>query len=409
MFIQLDVNEYRQAQYGLRSLMGDDRRRIQREIQRRRADVVRTFIDAFIPGAVGQGQDGHAALVWFWFNHFNVFWQKDLVGVALPDYVDSAIRPNLHGRFRDLLLATMTHPAMLVYLDNAQNVAGRINENYARELLELHTLGVDGGYSQSDVRETARVLTGLGLRPLKPVRTPPHLLPLIRESGEFRFDPAKHERGAKTVLGQRIEGQGFDEVEVLVDLLVSHPATARHVAGRLCRYFLGDDVTTAAVDRAAAVFAGSGGDLAKTYAVIKEFVPSRKGRTFKDPYRWVLSAVRLLIADSPLQNARVVSRWLNLLGEPLFGCRTPDGYSLEAQDWVGAGQVTQRFDLAREMVQVLPRLSERPLSAKAVLEGAPARAVLDSLGPNSRAAVTKAASDGERLALLLASPEFMYW
>ena len=406
------ISQYRQARLGLRNYQGDARRQASRDIQRGRRLLVQDYTEQILQRALRPAHSTDEALVWFWFNHFNVFWAKDLVGVALPDYVDNVIRPNVRGRFRDLLLGTMTHPAMLVYLDNARNVKGRINENYARELLELHTLGVDGGYTQADVREAARVLTGLGLRPVRPMqlnRTLPRFQPLVRERGEFVFDPARHESGAKVVLGRRLEGAGFAEVEALVDLLVGHPATARHIAGRLCRYLLGDGAPAATVTRAAAAFAESGGDLARTVSTIEAAAGTKRGRTFKDPYRYVLSAVALLSGEQGVSDARPVARWLSLLGQPLFGCRTPDGYSLDGQDWVNAGQMTQRFELAREMVGVVPRIAAQPVSAEAVLARPAAQALLAGLGPASRAALARAGSGEERLALLLASPEFMYW
>lgn len=355
------------------------------------------------------------SMVWFWFNHFNVYWQKNLVGAALPSYVDEAIRPNVYGRFRDLLLAATTHPAMLTYLDNVRNVDGRINENLARELLELHTLGVDGGYTQADVQETARLLTGFGLRPVgKKIGLPPRAGTPQHERGEFLFDPRRHDFGAKLVLGKRIEGQGYAEIEVLVDMLATHPSTARHLARRLCMYRLGDAVPAAVERVVATAYLGSGGRLDTMTAAIdtaREGNAAPAGRTFKDPMKWLLDAMVLLAGHRPVADVALVQRWLGLLGQPLFGRATPDGYSLRGTDWVSAGQLAQRFELAQEIVAMLPRLlgtSAGSVQWVAVLESPGVRALESRLGRTSRVNVEAADSPADRLALLLASPEFMY-
>jgi uncharacterized protein (DUF1800 family) len=357
------------------------------------------------------GPDDRELLAWFWFNHFNVFWRKGLVGVALPSYVDEAIRPNILGKFRDLLLATMMHPAMLVYLDNERNIANRINENYARELLELHTLGVDGGYTQADVQEVARLLTGFGLRPLRPVKWSPKQQGLVKERGEFLFNPKDHDFGTKRVLGQTIEGSGYAEAETLADLLVAHPATARHIAGKLCQFLVGDDPPREIADRAVQTFASTQGDIARTVAVIADgnSAAAAATRSFKDPYRWVMSSVRLLAGGRVVDDVRPVERWLKALGEPLYGCTTPDGYSLYGKDWLSAGQLTQRFETAREMVDALPRLLGQPTRLEDVVGSEGAKELLARLGGTSSVAVSAATGPRERLALLISSPEFMYW
>ena len=172
--------DYRKRRIGANRLQGEARRQEKLSASRRRLEIVRAYTEMSLERSLRTGPDDRELLAWFWFNHFNVFWRKGLVGAALPSYVDEAIRPNILGKFRDLLLATMLHPAMLVYLDNERNIANKINENYARELLELHTLGVDGGYAQADVQEVARLLTGFGLRPLRPVKWSPKQQALVR-------------------------------------------------------------------------------------------------------------------------------------------------------------------------------------------------------------------------------------
>src|SRR5580700_7135830 len=166
-------------------------------------------------------------MVWFWLNHFSVFEQKANVRWMLADYSERAIRPHALGHFRDLVMATLQHPAMLQYLDNAQNAAGHINENYARELMELHTLGVDAGYSQHDVQELARVLTGVGVAAPDPPHLRPELRGLYLREGAFEFNPARHDFGSKVLLGKPLTHRGFGEVEDAVSLIVSQPACAR--------------------------------------------------------------------------------------------------------------------------------------------------------------------------------------
>ena len=402
--------EYRQTQAALRKLKGPRGTEERKRLRQTRRDLVSGYTREILGRSLYAAVDSSEALTLFWFNHFNVYWRKELVGAALPDYVESAIRPHALGRFRDLLLAVITHPAMLVYLDNDHNVAGRINENLVRELLELHTLGVTGGYGQTDVGEVARVLTGLGLRPIRPGRMPKQLAGMVREHGEFMFDPRKHDFGEKRVLGVAIPGSGFSEIETLIDLLARHPSTARHIAGKLGTFLLGDDVPEAVVANAAGVFQRTDGDIRAT---VRNIVQARDrvagGRTFKDPFRFVASAVRLLAMGEPLKDVRPLSRWLAALGQPLFGRRTPDGYSLSGRDWLSAGQLTQRFELAREMVAVVPRLLEKPVSAAQIRAAPATEALVATLGPKSRHALARATRDRDYLALLLSSPEFMYW
>src|SRR5262245_5517601 len=201
---------------------------------------------------------------WFWMNHFNVFAPKAEVRAYLADYEEKAIRPNALGRFRDLLGATAHHPAMLRYLDNAQNRAGHLNENYARELMELHTLGVDGGYTQHDVQELARVLTGHGL---------------------FRYSQAWHDDAPKTLLGAPIRARGERELDEALDRLARHPSTARFVSRKLAVFFVADEPPPALVERMSAEWARTDGDIAavlRTMFASEEFRGSLNAK-FKDP------------------------------------------------------------------------------------------------------------------------------
>lgn len=405
--------DYRERAAAVRALKTEDEKReARRALATRRRREVEMVAGACLGAALGDEGAEAEGLVWFWFNHFNVFWRKELVGAALPSYLDDAIRPHAQGKFRDLLLAALTHPAMLVYLDNDRNVAGKLNENLARELLELHTLGVDGGYSQQDVQAVARILTGCGLRPLRPVRWPPKLQDQVVSRGEFLFDPRRHDFRAKRVLGRRIEAEGYAEVEALVELLAGHPQTARHIAARLSLFLLGDEVPSQVVDKAARVFSATDGDLVQVVAVIRqggEALPPRQPGSFKDPYRWLVSSLRLLAAGRPVRDRRSPQRWLTALGQPLFGCQTPDGYSLKGSDWVSSGQLAQRFELASEMVGALPRLVGGAVSLEGVLRSSGVAELESRLSEASLRALSAAEAPETRLALLISSPEFMYW
>ena len=291
-------------------------------------------------------------MTWFWFNHFNVHLYKRDIRAMAGDYEDQAIRPRALGRFRDLLEATLRHPAMLRYLDNDQNAANHINENYAREIMELHTLGVGSGYTQKDVQELARILTGVGvdLSPNMP-NMKPELRPSYVRAGLFEFNPARHDFGDKVFLGHTIKGSGFGEVEQALDLLARDPATARHISMQLATYFLGDTPPQPVVDRMAETFRRSDGDIAqvlKTLFRSKEFDASL-GQKFKDPMHYSVSAVRLAYDDRVILNTGPIQGWLNRMAEGLYNHDTPDGYPMIGAAWNGPGQLAVRFEIARQI------------------------------------------------------------
>ncbi len=319
-------------------------------------------------------------MTWFWTNHFSVFQRKGPLPALVADYED-AIRPLALGRFRDLLGATARHPAMLIYLDNARNHAGKVNENYARELMELHTLGVDAGYTQRDVQELARVLTGFSVEPAAGLA--------------FRFRPGRHDYGEKHLLGTTIRGTGESELDTALDLLARHPATARFVSRKLALFMVSDDPPPALVERMAQTFLASDGDIALVLRAMfgsPEFRASLGGK-FKDPLHYAVSAARLALEGAPMKDPRPLLTAVARLGEAPYARQTPDGYSLTRVDWASSGQLAARFEMAR-----------------AIAYRAPARVWSDAagtLGEATREALAKASTTPEWNLLVLASPEFM--
>jgi len=356
-------------------------------------------------------------MTWFWFNHFNVHAQKANIRAMIGDYEDRAIRPHALGRFRDLLEATLRHPAMLRYLDNADNAAGHINENYAREIMELHTLGVGSGYSQKDVQELARILTGVGIdpRPESPRLRPELQGQLVRE-GLFEFNPGRHDYGDKVFLGHAIRGSGFGEVEEALDILARQPATARHVSAELATYFVSDNPPEALVQRMAASFQQSDGDIPTVLRAMFQSPEFRAslGTKFKDPMHYVLSAVRFSYGDRVILNAGPVQNWVNRLAEGLYNHETPDGYPMGAAAWDGPGQMATRFEIARQ-IGFGPQGLFHPDAVGATDQPAFPQpqnplyyaVVSRTLAPATRTALDQATSAQDWNTLFLSSPEFM--
>ncbi len=378
---------------------GDDRQ----PYQQRLAAVAREAAVRSLLHALHSPHGLREQMVWFSFNHFNIGQTKANLRLLVGDY-EQALRPHALGRFRDLLVASATHAAMLRYLDNEQNAAGRINENHARELLELHTLGVDGGYSQRDVQELARVLTGLGVNfSDTPAKVAPKLQPFYRRDGLTEFHPGRHDMGDKTVLGQLLKGgRGWDEILEQLGALARHPSTARHVCRKLAMFLVADEPQPALVERLSQRFLATDGDIAQTLETLiatPEFSASL-GRKFKDPVHYVLSALRLVADPQALQlDMAPAMAALSRLGQPLFGRTTPDGYPLDASAWNGSGQMAARFEVARTLSR-LPATPPRPATA-------PDEHLVRPLGERTRAVLAQATLPQDRHALLLSSPEFM--
>jgi uncharacterized protein (DUF1800 family) len=357
-------------------------------------------------------------MTWFWMNHFSVHQGKANLRVMVGDYEEHAIRPHALGKFRDLLSATLRHPAMIRYLDNEQNAANRINENYAREIMELHTLGVDGGYTQNDVQQLARILTGVGVNLGDKT-------PNIRKdkqdqylrNGLFEFNPNRHDYADKVFLGQTVKGRGLAEVDEALDRLCRHPATARYISRKLAIYFVADEPPPQLVERMAARFQSSDGDIAAVLRVMftsPEFTQSL-GRKFKDPVHYVVSAVRLTYDDKIILNTGPMLNWLNRMAEPLYGRQTPDGYPLTESGWASPGQMTTRFEIAKAIgggaAGLFKSEGAQPLEKPAFPQLSNAlyyQSLKATLAPATQQALEQAASPQEWNALFLSSPELMH-
>ncbi len=357
------------------------------------------------------------AMVWFWLNHFSVHQHKANLRWLVADYTNRAIRPHALGQFKDLVLATLEHPAMLQYLDNNQNAAGHVNENYARELMELHTLGVNAGYTQQDVQQLARILTGSGVNVGNPPRLKAEWQKLYRRDGAFEFNPARHDFGTKVLLGRTIEGRGFAEVDEAVSLIVKQPACARFISLEIATYFVADDPPRALVERMAQTFSRTDGNIA---AVLREMFLSPEltaalGGKFKDPMRFVISAVRFAYDGRTITNTRPLLNWLNGLGEAPFGRTTPDGYPLTESSWASSGQMSRRFEIARTIGSGNAALFDAEDGAAAPSAGFPQlsnrlyfEAAEPFLAARTRDALAHANSPQEWNTFLLASPDFNY-
>ncbi len=299
----------------------------------------------------------------FWFNHFNVFANKDLDLWLLPTYERDTIRPHVLGKFRVLLEATAKSPAMLFYLDNYLSadpnafdrlkhlppnkrprpgeklppIGGKrgLNENYGREIMELHTIGVDGGYTQQDVIEVARAFTGWTIKD-------------PRADSEFYFDDRLHDPDAKRVLGKKIHAGGIKDGEQVLDMLAKNPRTARHISLELAQHFVSDTPPDALVNRMAKSFQKSGGDLRevmRTMIYSPEFWSRDAYRAkVKRPFELVVSTARALGAD--VDDAMPLVGWITRIGEPLYQCVPPTGYSDKAETWVNSGALLNRLNYA---------------------------------------------------------------
>ena len=349
-------------------------------------------------------------MVDFWSNHFNVFSAKGADRWLTTAYDRDTIRPHALGKFRDLLLATAQSPAMLFYLDNwlsanpntpaarmggPNNPRRGLNENYARELMELHTLGVDGGYTQRDVQEVARCLTGWTIR--QP-----------RGEGSFYFEPRIHDSGEKIVLGNRIPaGGGMEDGLRVIDLLAQHPATARFVSLKLARRFIADEPPPSLVNKAAEAFSKSAGDIPTVLRALIDspefYSPDTYRAKVKKPLEFVASALRT--TGTEVQLSHQLLRYLGRMGEPLFLAQPPTGHPDVAASWTSPDMLLTRMNFATDLIaNRIPgsRIKPEALGDKDAF----ARLIApESLSTTTRSALAET-EGSQAIALLMAAPEF---
>jgi uncharacterized protein (DUF1800 family) len=408
-----------QAQAANKTTDPDQRKAAQQAFQQAMTDRARQAATRSILRALYAPDQLRERMTWFWFNHFNVHQNKANIRILVGDYESRAIHPFALGKFHDLLTATLYHPAMLRYLDNADNAAGHLNENYAREIMELHTMGVGSGYTQSDVEALARILTGVGidLKPEDPKLKPELQSQLVRQ-GAFEFNPARHDNGDKTFLGHVIKGRGLAEVDEAVNILVHHPATATHLSRQIATYFISENPPESLVQRMAQTFKTTDGDISAVLSTMvhaPEFAASLKpGSKFKDPVRYVFSAVRLAYDDKVILNTAPIQNWLNRLGEGLFNHETPDGYAMMSASWNGPGQMMLRFEIARQIGSGSsglfkpegPNTVDQP-AFPLIQNSLYFNGLRQTLGSPTLAALDQAVSPQDWNTLFLSSPEFM--
>ncbi len=321
----------------------------------------------------------------FWFNHFNVYWNKGQDKWFTTSYEMEAIRPHVFGKFKDLLMATAKSPAMLFYLDNhlssvpnpallngararlanpakAKGRVAGINENYGRELLELHTLGVDGGYTQKDVQEVARAFTGWTIdRP--------------RQSARFVFQPAMHDRGEKVLLGHTIRaGGGIQDGEQVIDILAHHPSTAHFIATKLVRYFVSENPPQPLIERVAATYMKTDGDIREMLRTIfysDEFMsPDVYGQKTKSALEYVASAIRAVNGETA--GGPRLAQLLGKMGQPIYQYVAPTGFPDRADYWLSDGSLIERINFAvnltsNKLPDVRSQLTDFPDAKSAAL------------------------------------------
>ncbi|SFF40600.1 Uncharacterized conserved protein, DUF1800 family [Fontimonas thermophila] len=367
------------------------------QAQRREAyrNVIALELQYRLERALAAADPFDEALLRFWSNHFAVSTDKALIGWLAGPYEREALRPHLAGRFESLAWAAVTHPAMLLYLDNAQSVGPRskaaqahprsgLNENLARELLELHTLGVRSGYTQADVVELAKVLTGWRL--------------FEREGRWYAgFDATAHEPGPKTILGKTYAESGAQELEAVLADLARHPAARRFICSKLARHFLADDPPQPAVDRLVAAW-GDAGDLAAVNAVLRHLLedPERIPVKLRTPEELVIAALRAV--PQLRMDARAAYRAIRQMGQIVWKPPSPAGWPDTAAEWLGPDAMWKRVEWANQWsMRVHGEIDVRALAK--TLFGA-------RLSEHTEQQIHGAESQAQALALLFVSPEF---
>jgi uncharacterized protein (DUF1800 family) len=385
--------------------------------QQQARQVTNRAIEARLWRSIYSDRQLQEVMVDFWYNHFNVYADKGLDRLWVGAYEQQAIRPYTLGKFRDLLGATARHPAMLFYLDNWQNSApnqnkqGKVrglNENYARELMELHTLGVDGGYKQDDAIALAKIFTGWGFK------QPGQKVP---DGYSFQFNADRHDFSNKQFLNQNILGSGIAEGDRALDLLARHPSTARQISFKLAQYFVTDRPPQTLVDKLSQRFTATDGNIKLVLATLfhsPEFWNQKYySAKFKTPYQYAISSIRSTGLE--INNVKPLNSLLSQLGMPIYGCLSPNGYKNTQEAWLNPDSMTRKLNFATNLANgKLPISAATTTAANSVPTASmvpidPVK-LAATLGNNFSVQTQQAiaASKPEiRAALILGSPEFM--
>jgi uncharacterized protein (DUF1800 family) len=373
-------------------------------------------VSARLHVAINSEQDFAERLVHFWANHFAVSTDKVVITALAGNFEFDAIRPHIFGKFGDLLKAAVMHPTMLLYLDQAQSIgpdswlAKRVNarrdadlglnENLAREILELHTLGVRTVYTQEDVTEFARALTGHTISGL--ARGPiGRLVDGNKTAGEMVFVEGIHQPGTRKVAGRSYTQTGAAQADAILSDLATHPATARHIATKLATHFVADAPPAALVAKLEADFLKSGGDLKSLYRTLISIPASWAADTpkFKTPWEWTVSALRAMNVKQLPGNPQAAAGLFLQMGQPIWRPGSPAGFGDQTKDWAGPAALMRRVETAGRFAKLSAgRIDARALAPK-ILPG--------SLDPRTAEHIARAESPEQGLALLLVAPEFL--
>lgn len=377
----------------------EERQKLQRNLSKFRRNVLHRTVKIRLARAIYSSRQLQEVMVDFWFNHFNVFANKNLAVFWLYDY-ENEIRDRALGSFRDLLEVTASHPAMLIYLDNqfntdpnspqAKNRYKGLNENYARELMELHTMGVDGGYSQEDIITLARIFTGWTVD--------------YRGKGHkngFHFNIRRHDPGEKVFLGQKITATGIEEGRQALDILAAHPATAHFISYKLAQYFVADQPPSNLVDSLTQTFLTSNGNIKTVMNTLihsPEFADSQyHQQKFTTPYQYLVSLVRMAEIEKP--NFRRIQGMLNQLSMPMYLCVPPTGYKNTQDAWLNPQAMLQRLAFATA-------ISNQTLNRESTVKYENIKHNIGVLSAKTEQVI--ADSPKLKTALVLGSPEAMY-
>jgi uncharacterized protein (DUF1800 family) len=411
---QLDLDLIKQEPIKLRREMATELKKLknpqlslqQREkIQRQKRIINKQARDqatyAELARAIYSNRQLQEVMVDFWFNHFNVFGAKNAINLWLNDY-ENVLRTHALGNFRDLLEVTASHPAMLIYLDNQLNTAPDspgikgiyqgLNENYARELMELHTMGVDGGYTQDDIIALARIFTGWSV----------DYQGKIGDKNGFVFNNNRHDQGEKIFLGHKITANGQQEGEQALDILATHPATAHFISYKLAQYFVADQPPEYLVDNLATKFLDSNGNIKivlDTLIHSPEFNdPRYYKQKFKTPYQYIVSLARMSEVQQP--DLMRIKGMLGQLSMPMYLCVPPTGYKNTQEAWLNPQSMLQRIGFATA-------IANGSLNKNYSIEYKQLKANFGQISQHTQEVITQSPSS-LRTALMLGSPEAMY-